>query len=420
MGQAMPGFAGGTASRSPYHATPAITRESALWMDPDTNKRAIDYGWSEDDVAYITNRRLLAFDLGGNLSVGYNYNDNAFLGGSDAKQAVHSLFASTTASIAYGPNNSGLSSFLSYNPMLLWFLDSVTTPEGETVDHALNHAINWNIAWSGARLRTSLDLSYTSMDGANIEGGQWVAQDMATASLTLGYDISPKTILGARASTQLIDFSGAFLGQNQYNGSLFATYQISPKVRLGPSIGYNYAEVNGGSNTEAIQYQLTADWAATAKLTANLLAGVEERSFSAGGDSIWAPIFSVGVNYNPDADGRTSIGLNAYRRMNPSVVLANQSFYATGVTANFSRQLGSRMAFTTGIGYEMTDYEPMDQEVVADRSDDLLFFTSQLTYALSQRFSVSTFYRYTDNDSIGRGAASFTRNQFGIMLTGAF
>lgn len=421
MGRSQPGFEPTPETRVPQTGVPRIQRESPYWIDTDPGNPVTEYGWSEEDVAYVTKRRMLTFDIGGNASAGYTYNDNVFLADtSDGAQGVSSSNISLMASATYGPNSWGLNSVLTYNPMFQWFYDSIQTQEGDTVDHAMNHSVAWTTVWTGARLRTSLDLTYVATDGANIEVGQWVTQNTATANFGVNYDFSPKTIAGANFSSQLMDISGTFLGQNQYTASLFATYQITPKITLGPNIGYNFAEVDGGSDTEAIQYQMRATWAATAKLTFSMMGGVEDRTFSGDEDGTLSPIFMMDANYNASGDGRTNIILSTYRRFMPSVALADQGFYATGVTANFSQQIGHRMAFTTMAGYEVTEYEAMTSDTLSGRSDDILFWRTQLTFALNERISLTAFYQLTENESTGFGANSFNQNQYGIMATAAF
>lgn len=421
MGRRTPGFIAPADSNAHYHEVPLISRESALWMDSAPGKFSSDYGWSEEDMTYIAERRMLRFDIGGRANVGYSYNDNLFLGESgDEVQGVSSSDISLVASVSYGPNSWGLSSFLSYNPMFQYFWDSLTSPQtGETIDHSMNHSVFWNTAWSGSRMRANLDLSYISMDGANIEIGQWVSQNTAQGTFSLGYDYSPKTTLGASLGTQLMDLSGTFLNQNNYVASLFATYQILPKVRIGPQVSYSYWEVDGSSNTTALNYSVLVSWAATSKMTIGASMGFDDREYSAG-ESTVTPTFSLDINYNPFTDGRTSFGINTYRRYSPSVALVNQGFYATGVAATLTRQIGTRTSFQLAGGYEFTEYEAMATGTFASRQDDILFLRSGLTYAFNHRFSVTAYYQLTENDSTGFGAASFTRNQYGIMLTAAF
>jgi hypothetical protein len=421
MGRSQPGFETTPETRVPQTAVPRIQRESPYWIDTDPGNPVTEYGWSEDDVAYVTKRRMLTFDIGGSASAGYTYDDNLFLAdSSEGAQGVSSSNLSLMASATYGPNSWGLNSILTYNPMFQWFYDAIETPEGDTVNQAMNHSVTWSTVWTGARLRANLDLTYIAMDGANIEVGQWVTQNTANANLGVAYDYSPKTTFGASFSTQLMDLSGAFLSQNQFGSTFFASYQITPKIQIGPNIGYTYAEVDGGSDTESIQYQLRATWAATAKLTVSMTGGVEDRTFSADDEGTVSPVFMIDANYNPSGDGRTSIGLSGYRRFTPSVALANQGFYATGVTANFNQQLGDRLAFATMAGYEIAEYEAMASDTQSGRSDDILFWRTQLTYALNERFSFTAFYQFSENESTGFGANSFSRNQYGIMATAAF
>jgi hypothetical protein len=421
MGRSQPGFEPTPETQMPRSAVPQVQRESPLWIDTDPANSVTESEWSEEDVAYVTKRQSTLFDIGGSLSAGYSYDDNPFLtDGGEGAQGLSSSNISLMASATYGPNSWGLSSILTYNPMFQWFYDSIQSQDGDTVDHAMNHSVLWSTAWTGARLRTNLDLTYVALDGANIEVGQWVTQNTATANFGMSYDYSPKTTVGTNITTQLIDVSGTFLNQNQYMAALFATYQITPKIRIGPNLGYSYAEVDGGSDTESIQYQLQAIWAATAKLTLSMTGGVEDRTFSGGEEGTVSPVFMMDANYNPSGDGRTSIGLSGYRRFTPSVALADQGFYATGVTANFSQQLGYRLALTTMAGYEFTDYESMASDIQAGRSDDILFWRTQLTYALNERISFTVFYQLTENESTGFGANSFSRNQYGIMATAAF
>jgi hypothetical protein len=62
----------------------------------------------------------------------------------------------------------------------------------------------------------------------------------------------------------------------------------------------------------------------------------------------------------------------------------------------------------------------MASDIQAGRSDDILFWRTQLTYALNERISFTVFYQLTENESTGFGANSFSRNQYGIMATAAF
>jgi uncharacterized protein (PEP-CTERM system associated) len=148
--------------------------------------------------------------------------------------------------------------------------------------------------------------------------------------------------------------------------------------------------------------------------------GAQKVESAAGNYSDVTPVFLFNFDYDLVGDGKTTARIAAYRNFNPSAQLGNQAYWSNGVVLGVSRQFGARTSVALDVGFEYATYEATAADVIATREDKVYYFRPHVTYAISNRISLSMFYQYSKNDSTGIGESSFERNSIGIMANFVF
>ena len=417
MGQSVGGIMPMALSASPANGSDR-SREMGVWSDDVRQKELSSYEWNDQQVGYLVAQRKL--HLSGRISAGWQYDDNIYISDVDAQESG-SIALQPSLSLIYEPNSWGLSAAVNYNLDYQWYLDDVRDEAGNAEDHSLNQTVGLAFTWTGAKLRATLGASYSDVDGGDIDVGSRVQGNTMTGHLSLAYDLTGKTTLGAYLSTEILDYSGEYFSSNSYNSSLYVDYRMTAKVSAGLQVGYGVTEVIDGSDSSDYNLSLRANWAATDKWGVHGSAGVENRSYSDGGGDVH-PIFDLGINGDliSTSSGKTSFGLTTYSGFHPSASLQDQGYYSIGVVANLTHRWRERWSETIAFGYERAKYVSAADLVEADRMDNYYYIRPNITYAVTDRFSLSLFYQYSINDSDGLDGKSYTRNHGGIMANFAF
>src|SRR5207249_6979920 len=113
------------------------------------------------------------------------------------------------------------------------------------------------------------------------------------------------------------------------------------------------------------------NYEATEKLSLNASAGCEFRNFGAGGGDTTTPVFSLGAVYR--LFERTTITLDARRRIYSSAALKDQDYTATGVTVGINQKISPKLSASLAGGYEDTNYDAAAKGVLATRHDEYYF-----------------------------------------------
>ena len=385
--QQPPGSAGKSDQTYTWNHEPALDGES-----PGSLESMIPRRWTFNASV------AAGFQFDNNVSLQEDYNTESGI-----------YVVQPTVGVNYGPMASGLSFGLQYSPSFEWY-----TKEG--IDDTVNHALSASLNWDHGPLHIYANLAYTKAESADVDAGERIARDAATASLGLTYDYSDKTSFGLTYSTDILSPENEqYIGSNTQTVGLFADYKITGKTTLGLGGQYEFQEVESGSDSNAYRFLIRSTWAATSKLTLHAAIGPELREYTDADSSVEA-YWTAGIDYNFLDTGKTTFTLDLYRNQRPSIALTNQAYTATGIAGTLSYSATAKLRLTASVGYEHASYTSTAEGVSADRSDDLFLFRPGITYAINRRTSLSAFYQWTLNESSGEGEASFERNMYGLMM----
>jgi hypothetical protein len=395
----------------------SVSAEPGRPLGTPLNDYKEQYHWSDSDLVYMSSTR--AVRLSARVSAGWWYDDNITLsnGGAQTPKVADSYFnLRPSLDLSLTPPGSGLTATITYDMDFQWYLHQGS-------DDVFNQHVGLNFNFDqgqGGKLRWYLNTNYSSIDGGNVDIGDRVQQNVANLYAGVQYDMTGKLTLGLGTSIALMDYAGHFFPSNNFNGSAYFDYAVTAKTKLGLGTSYAYTAVNGGTNFEDYQLNLRFSWAPTSRLSFNSTVGAMYLESVDGDFSDTTPVATLDLNYDIFGTGKTSATLAFNRSLQPSAVLANQSYFSNDVVLNFTQHVTERTQASLALGYEFAEYRATAANVTATRRDNFFYIRPNLTYAISRSLSSSLFYQLSKDDSTGNGASSFERNSAGVMLNYAF
>jgi uncharacterized protein (PEP-CTERM system associated) len=108
-------------------------------------------------------------------------------------------------------------------------------------------------------------------------------------------------------------------------------------------------------------------------------------------------VFLVGANYRPTET--TILGLQAYRRQQPSITVADENYITTGFQLSVQQKIWQRLSAGLNVGYDFTTYEPSSASSSTDREDDYFFIAPSLNYNFNPQWDAGIYFTYRQNDS---------------------
>lgn len=285
---------------------------------------------------------------------------------------------------------------------------------GQSSRDSFNQNAVLDATWHFSKLTIGTHLGYLSVTGGSLDVGDRVRRDVLYAGITSEYLLDDKFSVELNADETWAGYR-KLLDSNEIRAQLFLNYQLSEKLKLGIGGTYGKVDVQDGSDQNYEQALVHAIYKPTEKLALTANAGCEFRQFTGGVGDTATPVFSFGAVYRPFE--RTSISLDAHRRIYASAALVNQDYVATGFTATIRERLTQTFSVSLAGGYENTDYRRTSEGVSATRNDNYLFLRPAVDWAVRDWLSVGIFHEFSRNASHGEGARSFTRNRIGVIAS---
>lgn len=337
------------------------------------------------------------------LQLGLIYDDNINLSDHDKKSALVATIGGGIA-LTVGQPESAFSGTLSYSARGE-FLDNTDN------QNSLDNDLGMTATWRFPKLTLGINTTFQSITGGSVDVGDRVRRKPFYFGVTTHYPVSDKLSLDVNGDYTLARFSG-LLDSTEYRTQSFINYAVTPKLQLGVGGSFGYLDVEKSPGQTYEQALLRVTYNATGKLGLNAFGGEEWRQLGGRSSGEMNNVFGFGISYA--ARERTTITLDAHRRIYGSAALAGQDYTATGLVLGVRQELSPRMSASLSIGYEHTAYLATESGVTATRKDNYIYGRIDCTYAFAAWLSVGVFYEASNNDSTGFGARSFDRNRAGI------
>jgi len=239
-----------------------------------------------------------------------------------------------------------------------------------------------------------------------------VDRNIYDALLRAEYTLTGKISVETELEWLYYDYKNR-IDSTDYIGRLFLNYQIAPKIKVGPGFIMGYTDVQDSPSQAYEQALVQVIYAASDKISLDARGGVEFRHYNGGGGDKTNPVFSIGGTYHPYAD--TTIDLHAYRRQRASADEYGQNYTATGVALTLTQKVFQRFTFGLEGGYEHADYNSVQPDIVANRTDNFYYGRVSFAYDFREWLTAELYYLYRNNDS-NDTPRSFYENIGGVQM----
>lgn len=263
----------------------------------------------------------------------------------------------------------------------------------------------------GEKFVLSGNLHLESVSETNTQVGGRIQRRTQTAELTSQYQVTEKTALGLTFYDRLNDPED-FVQTLEWRTEAFADYAPTPLVRVGVSASAGLVEVQSGADQVYERVLGRANYALTEKLEAGFRGGVEFRQSSGVAGDRTNPIFELQATWSPAAETRVS--LQAFRRVETTIIRPEQNVTSTGWALRFRRQLRRGFQGILEGGYEIADYTATAAD--PERTDNYYFVRPSLLYNFAAWGNASLSYEHRSNDSTQR-MTSFYNNQTSLQIS---
>lgn len=370
----------------------------------------------EDVLTYSTGPLLLL----PRVTVSETFSDNVFY---DSDNLRSDLISTVSPGITLKLGRSDLRQItLSYDFDQLFYLENSDQNAG-------NHGILLETHWEAARIqydgRNDFRLLSTILEGSLLTG-QNSKVDRALFNLhhRVGYDLGDKAEIYGEGEYREADYSNGtpLFDRNTLQGTLGLGYQFSPKTSFFGEGFYgqgatdpNTPTQSKGPHSEFVGGFIGARGDFTARLTGEIKAGYESRTYSDGGKAPSEPIVETELTYLFSA--KTRIALEYTRRSEPSVLSARQSYVADRVRVSYNQMIGSsgKLFAVSRVSFQNNDYEQVGAGVA--RNDQQFVADVALVYQMRLWLSGSLGYRFEKVDTNLQTAIDYQVNQVNLSLT---
>ncbi len=282
-------------------------------------------------------------------------------------------------------------------------------------NNSIDHDGRLRAEWKPGKWSVALQQLFQNSAGPVLDVGNRVNRSIYTTGLSLTYEISPKTSIEL-SGTQVITDYDTVSSFNEWNAGAFADYALTPKIKIGAGINAGFADIQNASNQRYQQGLVRAVYFATEKVDLRGSAGVEIREFQSGQKDRLNGVFSVGGTYKPLQF--TDLLLDAYRRDQNSVVLADQNYTTTGIALGVRQEFLVKYSATLSGGFDHLNYHPANPTITSTRKDDYYFVRAGVDWRAMDRLTAGASYLYRKNHSTGN--YNFDNHQIGLNLAYQF
>lgn len=391
--------------------TDAAIRPGTLSNAPDQSLFGLDSAFLEhmELTRHTQTRRRGPFHYNLRLNSTAISDDNITLQ-QHAKKRDMQLSLGPSGSVQIGTDESALRVAGHYSGSASWFLSN---PEQRTYDQKTG----LEGAWNGSRLKTGFRVGLQSSHNNSLDAGDRIGRKVYYAGGGAAYSVSDKSSAELNADFTRAVFNG-LIGSREKRLQGFLNYQITPKLQLGGGATEGEAKADGGKSQTYAQALLRAKAQPTGKLSLNLSAGNEWRSFDSGEAPTTTPVFSLGASWQ--AAGRTSISMEGRRRTFTSAALESQNYTSSDGAISIREMLTATVDASVTVGMEKAEYHSASPGITSDRKDSYWFARYGMDWAVRRYCTAGVFYEFSKNDSTGQQSQAFTRNRLGVNLALSF
>ena len=351
-------------------------------------------------IAYDDN--ILTRDINKRSDVVFTFSPSVLLGAGDYRQREAAMLT------------------FSYTPSFIFYADN-------TRFNRNNHELEAEAMARPGKWTLGLKQDVRILTGTDSDVGTLVDRNIYTTHARVAYEISPKTSaeLGAALSVNDYDLAKTVNNYKEWSVSGFVDYALTPKVKVGGGVTAGWVNNEGANIDQSYQQFLVRSlysWSEKLDFTGKF--GLEVREFGESGSNQSVgnevnPVLSLGATYRPDE--KFSLSAEAHRRVESSVVLANQNYTTTGFSLTARYLLNDRWAFNFGGAYDRNEYHATAPNVPAQRRDNIFSARVGADWRITERFVAGLFYQYRINDSTGGGPQfKYSNNQVGLSLAYRF
>jgi hypothetical protein len=294
-----------------------------------------------------------------------------------------------------------------YGGQAFAYTDAATALGRDPFEHSLGSYIGVN----GGLTKIRFDLDYHRTNGNSLQFDQIQRETRRIASNDYNFNLSivrdiSRVSLEMTTGYLLRDFdAGTGLGSSESSfGDIaaFVTPSFAPKTNIGG--GFRFGTDNYDVSVEQNFFTPSVRWRyqLSSKTSLHSSLGYEFRSSDAPG-SVDSEnlVYNGGVNWN--ATSKTTFGLDFYRRVTPSYLLAGEDSTLTGASLRMSNRLPGQFRLSTRLGYEDAGYFANGAAVSSGREDQFLRLSMDLSHPLRVTEKVrgewGLFYNHNQNDS---------------------
>lgn len=252
--------------------------------------------------------------------------------------------------------------------------------------------------------------------GAVVDVGDRVDRRIYNTALVTQYEISPKTSIELNGRQSINDYDDA-ADFNEWVVAGWLDYWVTPKVKVGVGITAGFLDIDSSVNQTYQQALVRAAYSLSDKLELRASAGGQLRQFQEGQSERANGIFSLGATYKPVE--KINLTLEAYRRDQNSIVLADQNYTTTGFNGRIRYALDERVALQVGAGYDNLDYNSNRSGISATRNDDYYYVQLGADWTIGDRLVLTAFYQHRESNSSDSNF-NFDNNQVGLSVAYGF
>lgn len=360
------------------------------------------------------------------LNVRSVYDDNIFLTHSNRKDGVY-FAIEPGITLGFGDIVGRQENYIRFD-----YAPSVFLFTNDSDANALQQLFRIEGQYRIARLAISLSQDIQILQGANLNatsstspgtpainldaGGQ-TSVNVYSTHLNLAYDLTGKTSLSGGVLFDAHQYED-LISSESISGNLFVNFNYSPKLLIGfgGHVGYNWVSDDSPNQTFE-QVNARVNYQATGKLNLSASGGVEFRQFDGARGGYTAPVYDVGLTYQPFDS--TNVTLRGSSRTQNSAVFLAQDFSATSITAGITQRFFQRVYVGVSAGYENDEYFGTEKGISAPRSDNYFFVQPAVDVTVTRFLSAGVYYLHRNNDS-SVPSFGFYDNQVGLRASLTF
>jgi hypothetical protein len=257
---------------------------------------------------------------------------------------------------------------------------------------------------------------YTLTSQPLVETGRQTEQESFLTLFNATHHFSSRLMLDLGVNQNFLS-AQQFTGSKTWSTMDWLNWQSSPRLSFGAGIGGGFQLVSNASDMSYEQFQGRVDARIAQKLTLSLHGGGEVRQIiDSGADSLINPIFGASIIYHPFEV--TTLSLSGNRAINPSL-LQGEVTESTDISAALTQRLLGVVYLTLSGSYGNTRYIVSNSLLALSREDNILTFSSNLTYPFTLHGSAAIFYTHSDNSSTAADF-NYSSHQVGLELAYRF